>query len=224
MIRAAVAQRRPSYSPVRRRQARATAEELQQDPLATGIRPARARPQRARRAAESSPGLAATARARAGAEITSQPWAASRRAASSPKWTRVRATASKLFFLDPASRETRSGLSADDLDPEELLKAKRWIAKAGWGFTLLIVVIWPVLSTPAGVFTKDYFAFWIFIAVIWALVASFIIIVLPIWESKDQILAVFDGIFHTNLCEYYNPETSKQHKLPQAASIIAHRM
>jgi hypothetical protein len=114
--------------------------------------------------------------------------------------------------------DDRSGLSADDLDPEELLKAKRWIAKAGWGFTLLIVVIWPVLSTPAGVFTKDYFAFWIFIAVIWALVASFIIIVLPIWESKDQILAVFDGIFHTNLCEYYNPETSKQHKLHQAAA------
>ena len=54
--------------------------------------------------------------------------------------------------------------------------------------------------------------------VIWALVASFIIIVLPIWESKDQILAVFDGIFHTNLCEYYNPETSKQHKLHQAAA------
>jgi hypothetical protein len=48
--------------------------------------------------------------------------------------------------------------------------------------------------------------------------ASFIIIVLPIWESKDQILAVFDGIFHTNLCEYYNPETSKQHKLHQAAA------
>ena len=101
--------------------------------------------------------------------------------------------------------DDRSGLSADDLDPDELVKAKKWIAKAGWGFTLLIVVIWPVLSTPAGVFTKDYFAFWIFIAVIWALVASFIIIALPIWESKDQILAVVDGIFHTNLCEYYNP-------------------
>ena len=54
-----------------------------------------------------------------------------------------------------------------------------------------LVITGPsVLSTPAGVFTKDYFAFWIFIAVIWALVASFIIIALPIWESKDQILAV----------------------------------
>ena len=58
------------------------------------------------------------------------------------------------------------------------------------------------------------------IAVIWALVASFIIIALPIWESKDQILAVVDGIFHTNLCEYYNPETSKQHK-PHTAAAAA---
>ena len=41
---------------------------------------------------------------------------------------------------------------------------------------------------------------------------------MPIWESKDQILAVVDGIFHTNLCEYYNPETSKQHKLHTAAA------
>jgi hypothetical protein len=105
--------------------------------------------------------------------------------------------------------DDRSGLSAEDLDPDELLKAKSWIAKCGWGFTILIVVIWPVLSTPAGVFTKDYFAFWVFIAVIWALVASFIIIALPIWESKEQILAVFDGLFGTNLCEYYNPESSK---------------
>ena len=61
--------------------------------------------------------------------------------------------------------DDRSGLSADDLDPDELVKAKKWIAKAGWGFTLLIVVIWPVLSTPAGVFTKDYFAFWVSICV-----------------------------------------------------------
>jgi SSS family transporter len=108
--------------------------------------------------------------------------------------------------------DDRSGLSAEDLDPDQLLKAKAWIAKAGWGFTILIVVIWPILSTPAGVFTRDYFAFWIFIALIWALVASFIIIALPLWESKDQILAVFDGLFGTNFCEYYNPESSKEHK------------
>ena len=74
------------------------------------------------------------------------------------------------------------------------------------------------MATGTSVGRPNLISTQIFIAVIWALVASFIIIALPIWESKDQILAVFDGIFHTNLCEYYNPETSKQHKLHQAAA------
>jgi len=112
---------------------------------------------------------------------------------------------SEIKLLD----EDRSGLSAEDLDPAELEKARAWIEKCGWGFTIVIVVIWPVLSTPAGVFTRDYFAFWVFIALIWGLVASFIIIVLPIWESKDQILAVVDGMLGTHLCEYYNPESAR---------------
>ena len=54
--------------------------------------------------------------------------------------------------------DDKSGLSAEDLDPALLDEAKGWIWNMGIGFTLLIVVIWPVLSTPAGVFTKDYFA------------------------------------------------------------------
>ena len=117
--------------------------------------------------------------------------------------------------------EDRSGLSAEDLDPKSLEDAKSWIAKCGWGFTILIVVIWPVLSTPAGVFTRDYFAFWVFIALIWGLVASFIIVVLPIWESKDQILAVVDGIIGTDLHTYYNPETSRDSKPTRGEAVKA---
>ena len=61
-----------------------------------------------------------------------------------------------------------------------------------------LVITGPsVLSTPAGVFTKDYFAFWIFIAVIWALVASFIIIALPIWESKAVHKSNFAALLPT---------------------------
>jgi len=112
---------------------------------------------------------------------------------------------SEIKLLD----EDRSGLSPEDLDPKHLDEARAWIKKCGWGFTILIVVIWPVLSTPAGVFTRDYFAFWVFIALLWGLVASFVIVVLPIWESKDQILAVVDGMFGTKWCEYYNPESAR---------------
>lgn len=50
-----------------------------------------------------------------------------------------------------------------DLPPEEfnerkLVKAKRWIVKWGVVFTLVIVLLWPLLSLPAG---NDLCSFWL---------------------------------------------------------------
>lgn len=49
-----------------------------------------------------------------------------------------------------------AGTSGDDIDvpveelrEEKLRRAKAWIVKWGLVFTLLIVVIWPLLSLPA---------------------------------------------------------------------------
>lgn len=83
-----------------------------------------------------------------------------------------------------------SGLDEADYTPEFLDEALAWIKKWGYGFTLLIVLIWPVLSLPAGVFTKDYFAFWVFVSIVWSFVATFAIITLPIYESMDSIMGV----------------------------------
>jgi SSS family transporter len=88
-----------------------------------------------------------------------------------------------------------SGLDASDYTDEKLVAAQKWIKKWGYGMTTIVVVVWPCLSLPAGVFTKDYFAFWVFVAIAWGFAASLIIIVLPLYESKDQILAVLQGIF-----------------------------
>lgn len=99
----------------------------------------------------------------------------------------------------------QSGLSVEDLDPVKLDEAQAWIGRVGWSFTILIVVVWPILSTPAGVFTKDYFSFWVFIAILWGIVASFVIIFLPIYESWDSICMVIDGIFGTHL---HTPEAT----------------
>jgi len=85
----------------------------------------------------------------------------------------------------------QSGLAEEDYTVEFLDEAKAWIQKWGWGFTIVMVVIWPVLSIPAGVFTKDYFAFWVFISLAWAFVATFVIITLPIQESMESIMGVF---------------------------------
>lgn len=88
-----------------------------------------------------------------------------------------------------------SGLDEQDYTTEFLDAAKWWIQKWGWGFTILMVLIWPLLSLPAGVFTKDYFSFWVFISIAWSFVATFVIIVLPIQESMDSILGVCSWMF-----------------------------
>ncbi|CAM9958423.1 unnamed protein product [Choristocarpus tenellus] len=81
-----------------------------------------------------------------------------------------------------------------DYDDAMLSAAKNWIIKFGITFTLIIVLLWPVLSLPAGVFTEGYFGFWVALSMIWGLVATFIIVFLPLFESLSAIKAVVVGI------------------------------
>ena len=83
-----------------------------------------------------------------------------------------------------------SGLDEQDYTPEFLDAAQSWIRKRGFAFSVLMVFIWPMLSVPAGVFGKGYFAFWVFISIAWSFLAAFVIIVLPIHESWDSICRV----------------------------------
>merc|ERR1719198_2631171 len=73
--------------------------------------------------------------------------------------------------------DDQSGLDPNDFTEEFLNEASRWVQKWGWGFTIVMVVIWPLLSIPAGVFSKDYFAFWVFISLAWGFTATLVIIV-----------------------------------------------
>ncbi|KAI5057012.1 hypothetical protein GOP47_0028830 [Adiantum capillus-veneris] len=75
----------------------------------------------------------------------------------------------------------------EEFSDHELRRAKGWILKWGVGFTLLIVVIWPVMSLPAKVFSSGYFTFWAVIAILWGTIGSVIIILLPIYESWESI-------------------------------------
>ncbi len=86
--------------------------------------------------------------------------------------------------------DDKSGLDDADFTTEFLDEAKAWIQRWGWGFNTLMVAVWPVLSLPAGVFTNDYWVFCVFISIIWSFVATFTIIVLPIYESMDAIYGV----------------------------------
>ncbi|KAK4486295.1 hypothetical protein RD792_008966 [Penstemon davidsonii] len=89
----------------------------------------------------------------------------------------------------------RSELSSEEFKEEKLNRAKRWIIKWGVGFTLLIVVLWPILTLPAGQFNKGYFTFWAVIAIAWGTIGSAVIIALPLIESWDTIQNVLLGMF-----------------------------
>ena len=87
-------------------------------------------------------------------------------------------------------------LPETDETDESLAKAKAWITKVGSAFSILTVVVWPVLTIPAGVFSHDYFDFWVVLSIIWATCASLVIILLPLYESWSDLKGVFYGILN----------------------------
>ena len=89
------------------------------------------------------------------------------------------------------------GLTEAEQDPDELRRAERWITRRGYALTLILIFVWPVLSVPAGVFTKSYFAFWVLIAIAWGFGAAIVITVLPLSESAEDINTVLSGLYNS---------------------------
>ncbi|XP_040945094.1 urea-proton symporter DUR3 isoform X2 [Gossypium hirsutum] len=88
-----------------------------------------------------------------------------------------------------------SELNEDELKEEKLKTAKSWIVKWGVGFTVVIVMLWPLLTIPAGEFSVGYFTFWAVIAIAWGSIGSAVIIGLPLIESWETIKNVCSGMF-----------------------------
>ncbi|KAL3738562.1 hypothetical protein ACJRO7_020003 [Eucalyptus globulus] len=89
----------------------------------------------------------------------------------------------------------KTDLLSEEFKEEKLMRAKAWIVRWGVGFTLVIVVLWPVLSLPAREFSKGYFTFWAVIAIAWGTIGSAVIIALPVIESWQTIQSVRVGMF-----------------------------
>ena len=86
-----------------------------------------------------------------------------------------------------------SELTAED-SPEAMDKAAVWMKWACWGFTAVLVVLWPLLALPAGVFSKGYFTFWVAVSMAWGLAALVVGVSLPFWESRHSIAAIVKGV------------------------------
>lgn len=97
--------------------------------------------------------------------------------------------------------EDKRGLSDEEKDPAMLRRAERWITRRGYALTVLLIFVWPILSIPAGVFSRSYFAFWVFVAIAWAFAAAITITVLPLVESAEDINMVLSGMYYAVMCK-----------------------
>merc|ERR1712151_1017778 len=70
----------------------------------------------------------------------------------------------------------------------------KWITRRGYVLTLVLAIIWPLLSVPAGVFTEAYFAFWVMVSICRGFGAAGAITLIPLYESKEDISGVFRGM------------------------------
>jgi urea-proton symporter len=98
-------------------------------------------------------------------------------------------------------------------DPVELERAFLWITRRGYALTLVLIILWPALSAAVGVFSKGYFSFWVLISLAWGFAAAIVITVLPLTESKDELLNVFNGMW----CAI----TGREH-IPSSSEVARH--
>ncbi|GBF99241.1 urea-proton symporter-like [Raphidocelis subcapitata] len=116
----------------------------------------------------------------------------------------------------PLVEDDPAAFASDGEDsPEALTRALRWTWLTGGALTLVLVVLWPLLSLPAGVFNKGYFTMWIIIALIWGLIASAVCIFTPIWESRQHIAKIFN---HLVACS--PAETNKEAFADTAKAVL----
>ena len=91
-------------------------------------------------------------------------------------------------------QDPNEDIMAGEDSPEELTNALHKTWWAGGVLTFALIIVWPCLSLPIGVFTKSYFEFWVVISFAWALMATIASVCLPLWEARDTFLAVYRGL------------------------------
>lgn len=86
---------------------------------------------------------------------------------------------------------SQSSIDQSVQDEQTLKKAFKFSLKGGGLMTLALIIFWPLPLYFSGyVFDIPFFGLWVGIAVVWASVASFFIIGLPIIEARHSIKQV----------------------------------
>lgn len=91
--------------------------------------------------------------------------------------------------------ETMDGVDIDSSENLKLDASFRFTSSLAILLSVLLVIIWPLLTLPAGVFSESYFGFWVVISIIWAMIATVVCTFLPLIESREVIFRVIKLFF-----------------------------
>ncbi len=76
---------------------------------------------------------------------------------------------------------SRAGITEDgDDSPAAIEHAYRWILLRGGALSVVLFILWPLLTLPARVFSKGYWTFWVALSMAWGACK-------PAWSSKHFI-------------------------------------
>lgn len=73
---------------------------------------------------------------------------------------------------------------------EELSRATKIISVWGIGTTIVLILVWPLLTLPFKTYSKGYFTFTVALAFIWGIAAFLAMTILPAYESAGAIMRV----------------------------------
>ena len=91
--------------------------------------------------------------------------------------------------------EVSTAESAQDTEDEETLKKAFKFSLTGGGMmTIILIILWPIPLIASGyVFELGSYSIWVGISIVWVVIASAVIIFLPIIEARKGIAQVFGG-------------------------------
>lgn len=102
-------------------------------------------------------------------------------------------TTRELTLVEEDGLEKKEEEAVED-SSEAMNKAAKIMKYAGWGFSGVLIILWPLLTLPAGVFSVGYFTFWVILSLIWGLAATIAGFSVPLWESRDTLWGILKGL------------------------------
>jgi len=90
----------------------------------------------------------------------------------------------------------RAGVTDEkDLDPVALNKAFKFAAWSSVALTIIMIILIPLpLFFASTIYDVGSLKAWVIVAIIWAFLASFTVVLYPLWESRVALTMVSKGI------------------------------